>query len=618
MTRLSIYDFMLRKLSASVAVHIGMVKFSKDLTLVRKTILSFLTIVLFSLPALSSCTSQQAVNENTNDLFVRDSRILNHRVKRPIEKVAHLLEVSFNRQASKSYELIITGFVKSSRLGYWKRWVKPRDSIAREIRNHGPEGGGVMSFTDAKALVGDGIGMRLVLDHPAAEVMNRVTAELVEMIRQKKVTVIRIENYSGPDAPPYLSEGNIARVVQVGKTQEVPPQLLPAKEAERSSGYTTAHFDLMTNAGAKVELQVRGVLLEQLDQIQQIYYDWKTHKPVSSRWQNNSKVIEMRSIFATMTLPQRRDYESYLENGFTFVREFETQGSSFTAPRLPQSIRRYDLLRVEVIADFLDSSKTGYRRIRDLYTDPTGYSPLRSKYQFFDSVRHVMQSDRISDEQRRDLLGNVANSADTRYRMQEISPEISKLRKKMKYRHVDGTAKELNYVEIIASEENVFLKDRRYTIRAFNKGRDDKRWIVDVALQAYDESQELGPATVKIHEINLMQAGAKFRHDNYFVVDNAIAIARGELDYEKWFGRLHVWRDVNGQIWTTDHRRYIAYVLSGTVHDIEIEFVSYDYVKKSSFKYSNSDEGKSILLRWVDEDNPAREALAVIVRVPEN
>jgi hypothetical protein len=131
-------------------------------------------------------------------------------------------------------------------------------------------------------------------------------------------------------------------------------------------------------------------------------------------------------------------------------------------------------------------------------------------------------------------------------------------------------------------------------------------------LPRYDRLQKLGKAQISLRDIRFSQINCRnmSQDKKYSVVSNAKAIKEGTLDIKK-LPTIRVWRDVEGRIWTLDHRRLAAMRLSGVVEKIEVEYVSEELVKAQKFKFSTHNSGKSI---FVHLDEPeAKEKLAIVL-----
>lgn len=131
-------------------------------------------------------------------------------------------------------------------------------------------------------------------------------------------------------------------------------------------------------------------------------------------------------------------------------------------------------------------------------------------------------------------------------------------------------------------------------------------------LPKYNKAQKLGPAVVNIDEIRFAQINANNVTGEYTVIGNAKAIKEGKLDVSI-FPKLRVWRDVDGKIWTLDHRRLVAMRLSGAIDNVEVEFVKKSLVNLHGFKFSTETDGLTIFLRVKEPNDPTKDLIAVII-----
>lgn len=178
----------------------------------------------------------------------------------------------------------------------------------------------------------------------------------------------------------------------------------------------------------------------------------------------------------------------------------------------------------------------------------------------------------------------------------KLQPKIAALHKEM-----EG----LEYGGILPWTERTSTKIKRklalLQIRFFAK-----------TLPGFDRTQKLGPATVNIDEIRFAQLQADNVTGEFTVVNNAKAIKEGKLDV-KIFPKLRVWRDVDGKIWTLDHRRLVSMRLAGNLDQVEVEFVKESLTRLHGFKFSTETDGLSIFLRFKDAKDPTNELIAVVI-----
>lgn len=148
---------------------------------------------------------------------------------------------------------------------------------------------------------------------------------------------------------------------------------------------------------------------------------------------------------------------------------------------------------------------------------------------------------------------------------------------------------------------------KRFMIEKF--GMD--KWAQD--LPAFDKNQKLGKAVVDIDEIHWSQINARnmSQDGKYTVIDNAKSFKAGTLKVEQ-LPAVRVWRDVQGRVWTLDHRRLAAMRLSGVIKNVPVEFVDEATVKAQQFKFGTHNDGASLFV-WLDDVQKEGDLAIVLV-----
>lgn len=155
----------------------------------------------------------------------------------------------------------------------------------------------------------------------------------------------------------------------------------------------------------------------------------------------------------------------------------------------------------------------------------------------------------------------------------------------------------LSYSGLVAWEPK-----KRQAVKRFLIEKGDMNFLAN-PLPAYDKSQKLGRATMSVQDIRWSQSMCRnsSQDKKYSVINNARALKEGTLKVDV-LPKIRVWRDVEGRVWTLDHRRLAAMRLSGVIDKIEVEFVSEALVLEQRFKFSTQNSGKSILVHLDDGD----------------
>jgi ppGpp synthetase/RelA/SpoT-type nucleotidyltranferase len=135
--------------------------------------------------------------------------------------------------------------------------------------------------------------------------------------------------------------------------------------------------------------------------------------------------------------------------------------------------------------------------------------------------------------------------------------------------------------------------------------------LAPLQMPKYDKTQKLGLEVVDIKDIRFSQVDCKNGSDGgYTVINNAKAIKYGTLDVSI-LPKLKVWRDVEGRIWSLDHRRLAAMKLSGALDKVTVEFVPEAEVMADKFKFATQTEGKTIIVRL--EQESAKPPMAFVI-----
>lgn len=118
--------------------------------------------------------------------------------------------------------------------------------------------------------------------------------------------------------------------------------------------------------------------------------------------------------------------------------------------------------------------------------------------------------------------------------------------------------------------------------------------------------------TLPIEEIHFMQRSCNYRSSSekgrHLVLSNARALREGKLKVEQ-LPVIQVWKDETGKIWTINHRRLLAMLMSGVVRKVPVVWAEPEevHVASNENKYYPLNDGRSTYLVM------PREGLAVLV-----
>lgn len=588
-------------------------------------------LLIQSAPLAQATSGSKCTNSTANKAPVRltDGEL----------QLAEAAQVQFFSSMKPLMELFYLGFPQSSKLGTWMARAKEPDSMAikllkmKKTERKKQPGFRFTSFEQITDRISDGLGGRLIIDRPNRAAMRTFVDELIKAMKNRQIEVLKIENYWGQvNGTPYLTRKQLDRIKRVAHNlKQTIPDTLTGKAAQRNSGYTSLHLDLRLPNGTKVELQVRGRVMQQLAEVSHLFYDFISGKPASKAvlasptWSRALRLIER------MSSTERSAYSAYLAQAYSFVRTYITTGDA-VPPKFPlkNSFNELQILHLARSHDYL--------RLADLIESPQNYRSDRVDYQMFGSARllssgldtifrdplafddvsfnHALRYKQgLGSAALKDVIGNVAQGSSRLIRWDDIREQFFKVHKMLG---------DLKFTAVIAWEEHHILEKRRSVLRS------GKKWSAPVELPGeFDASQKLGRAELYVGEIHFMQDSGNNATGKYTVINNAHGM-RLEMDRPGHkdgvnprntdiFPPIQVWRDTTGKVWTLDHRRLISLNLAEWKGTIPVEFVDRSAVEKDRFKFTNASGGRSIILHLDELQGFEGESpMAIVVRKMSN
>ncbi|MFJ6267066.1 RHS repeat domain-containing protein [Lysinibacillus xylanilyticus] len=106
------------------------------------------------------------------------------------------------------------------------------------------------------------------------------------------------------------------------------------------------------------------------------------------------------------------------------------------------------------------------------------------------------------------------------------------------------------------------------------------------------------PLSLNPNDIHFMQSNIKNSTGAFTVLENAESLKNGLLKVSD-LPTVNVWKDVDGKMWTLDHRRLAAFRLAN-IDEIPVNWASKKQVKNQWFKMSTKNGGTSIVLKMED------------------
>lgn len=252
--------------------------------------------------------------------------------------------------------------------------VSIADKLTRKATRTGSAQALIPDLDAARRLIGDGHGLRLVLDKAGRENVEQVRDNLIAAIRDGKIRLLEVRNYhgGGEHARPYFTSadlspdgepGDIEMILDAARAQGQVVKVRTGENAVKRSGYTTTQFKIQFQNprtggfenGPVAELQVRGEMLDKFCRIEHLLYDIQKGKNVYKddgtgelRAKLEPIIRPLADTLDELSEPDHKRFQAYLTEMYDYIRRAET-GENATYPELPEGLP--EQLKVENLAD---------------------------------------------------------------------------------------------------------------------------------------------------------------------------------------------------------------------------------------------------------------------------
>jgi len=240
------------------------------------------------------------------------------------------------------------------------------DKLVKKIKN----GEKISNYNQAHDSVRDLVGTRLVIDKPTPEKINKLVYSLVKAIENGDIEIVEIENFRGKNSFPYLNEDHIELIKIAASKKGKNIFVLEGPESVKKSGYTTTQMNIKHKNGLLGEFQIRGPKVEELAEVEHIFYDIKKGKDITKGLSQLEKLFKpVKQAIKDLTEPQFDNYQDYLNNMYDFARRVEMNYYSVD-PRLPNGID--PVLSFEKLSQIKDQ----YKIILKNSSQPKNVNPI--------------------------------------------------------------------------------------------------------------------------------------------------------------------------------------------------------------------------------------------------
>lgn len=218
-----------------------------------------------------------------------------------------------------------------------------RDKIVNKIASGDKN---VANINDARKIVEDGIGTRLILDEINDENMQALTNKLCSEIENGNIQITEINNYRGKGLPPYFTDAQIEQIknaVMIRRNNDRDNNCYDEtlkdlkvitgshEKAVKASGYSALQLNVKYKNGALGEIQIRGKEMDQVAEVEHVPYDIRKGKQLKPKYDNIAKEIK------ALDDDTYGEYQKYWQGMFEYAIKKE-RGIPCARPELPDGV----------------------------------------------------------------------------------------------------------------------------------------------------------------------------------------------------------------------------------------------------------------------------------------
>lgn len=233
----------------------------------------------------------------------------------------------------------------------------------------------VPDLETSKRVIGDGIGVRLVLNSP--QIMDDTFSHILAALNDGSALITEIHNYHDENLASYLTSEQFSELklaaIQAAKQAAnrsggVISGQVHIKEKPQPSGYTSLNLKFLifphgvvksdgaVNRGIPVELQIRGEKVDELANAEHIYYDVLRFKKIDAG--NNPKLRQIVESLKSLNNEQIIKLRQYLREWYAYARNLELTepdrplfSHTKNHPALPARFPFREVLSIENVAE---------------------------------------------------------------------------------------------------------------------------------------------------------------------------------------------------------------------------------------------------------------------------
>ena len=249
----------------------------------------------------------------------------------------------------KFFDLIMSGKLQLTD-AQWKRLTKIFSISKHEQKN-------------AKELVKDQIGLRLLLPTGNKTETSEVTDIIEKAISGQKLTVTRVSNYSKDGIKPYVDNKRIAGWQELD--HRIPA--LVNYNKSKDNGYTTFQMNIIFRNGFPGEFQMRSRKMNIVCNGEHTFYDLLENKDITKGVQELKEYYEKAGVFSLVRELKENpvtfnSYMTYIKDSYKKTRD-TALGAEYPMPVLSNYIdNKYEMLSLENLCKMADEVKEIQKR----------------------------------------------------------------------------------------------------------------------------------------------------------------------------------------------------------------------------------------------------------------
>lgn len=134
---------------------------------------------------------------------------------------------------------------------------------------------------EARKMVTDLIGTRLILDDTSPAQMEKLATAIIDGIKSGKIKITEIRNYRTYKGNSYFTDAQVKNIKSAASDKGINITLLEGESQVRPSGYCAVQMKVVHKNGSFGELQVRGKVVDAVAKKETVAYGLRTGKDVS-------------------------------------------------------------------------------------------------------------------------------------------------------------------------------------------------------------------------------------------------------------------------------------------------------------------------------------------------